>query len=167
MWSEATLIMPVVKPPPQPPRLSPLLPLLCRGGDETLISSIREKVPQMFAMRWLLAAADLCDHGNQPIAISIPSPLALHPPPHRLSVSSLCQNCCSCASPSPSIPPRLLIFKSVLRGADAMSSASCANNPADDDGSRPMVLCSSRFHICFTCRKFWVQAPPVEPLFWA
>lgn len=46
----------------------------------------------MFAMRWLLAAADLCDHGNQPVAIS---------PSCRLSVSPLCQNCCCCASPLP------------------------------------------------------------------
>lgn len=44
-------------------------PFLRHGGDGTLISSIWEKVPQMFVMRWLLAAADLCDHGNQPTAV--------------------------------------------------------------------------------------------------
>lgn len=96
---EATLITAAVKPqPPPPPASAPLPPaFLCRGGDETLISSIRERVPQMFAMRWLLAAADLCDHGNQPVAV---------PPPRRLSVSPLCQKCCCCcASPPPPHTP--------------------------------------------------------------
>lgn len=83
----------------------------------------------MFAMRWLLAAADLCDHGNQPIASRLS-------PSCRLSVSPLCQNCCCCASPSVSIPPQLLIFKSAVRAADASASCTSADNSADEEDAR-------------------------------
>lgn len=46
---------------------------LCYRGDDTLISSVWEKVPQMFAMRWLLAAAAaFCEHVNQPVSVCLP-----------------------------------------------------------------------------------------------
>lgn len=47
---------------------------LCYRGDDTLISSVWEKVPQMFVMRWLLAAAAAAfyEHVNQPVSVCLP-----------------------------------------------------------------------------------------------
>lgn len=53
---------------------------LCYGGDQTLISSVWKRVPQMFVVRWLLAAA-FCEHTNQPVSVchSLPNyPRNLH-----------------------------------------------------------------------------------------
>lgn len=44
---------------------------LCYKGDETLISSIWKKVPQMFCMRWLLAAAALFEHVHQLVSVCL------------------------------------------------------------------------------------------------
>lgn len=54
---------------------------LCYRGDDTLISSVWEKVPQMFAMRWLLAAAAaaFCEHVNQPVPVCLPICLLVYP----------------------------------------------------------------------------------------
>ena len=70
---------------------------LCYGGDETLISSVWKKVPQMFVMRWLLAAAAaaFCEHVNQLVSVCLSFCLSVSLPSRCLiiqgaSVSPLC-----------------------------------------------------------------------------